>query len=90
MKRESFRRQVTDKARRLERGRARRTRVWAGLGLVGSVGWIVALPMVGGAFAGRWIDRRMGTGLSFTLGLVLVGLACGAYSVWRYFLREPV
>ena len=48
---------------------------WRGLGLVGSVGWMVVLPALLGAFLGRWIDRRSGTGIFWTLSLLFVGLA---------------
>ena len=39
-----------------------------------SAGWS-RLPAVGGAFLGRWIDGRYGTGIFWTLSLLLSGLA---------------
>jgi ATP synthase protein I len=61
---------------------------WRGLGLVGSVGWMVVLPTLLGAFLGRWIDRRSGTGIFWTLSLLLVGLALGCISAWRHVHQE--
>lgn len=84
----SFHKHVVDKAARMQRARSGGQRFWAGLALVGSVGWMVALPMVGGVMLGRWLDERLGTNLSFTLGFLAVGLAAGAYSVWRLYLRD--
>lgn len=83
-----FRRQVARRARRMQTARSAGERFWAGLALTGSVGWMIALPMVAGVFLGRRLDARLGTGLAFTLGLMLAGLAAGAYGVWRLFLRS--
>ena len=58
-------------------GAAQRLTFWQGLGLVGAVGWMVGLPAVLGAFLGRWLDRRAGTGIFWTLSLLFVGLALG-------------
>ena len=69
-------------------GRSRHLTFWQGLGLVGSVGWMVALPAVGGALLGRWIDRRFATGVFWTLSLLVTGLALGSASAWRQIKRE--
>lgn len=47
--------------------------VWFYLGLVGQIGYTVAIPLAGGAIVGSFIDRTLGTG---TKG-ALVGLAIG-------------
>lgn len=83
-----FRRLIERKAKRMSEGRTRRGRFWAGLGLVGSLGWIVALPTAAGTLLGRHLDQRLGTAPSFTLSLMLIGLASGMYGVWRFFLRD--
>lgn len=86
---EGFRERAIRRARAMRAARSSGRKLWVGLGLVGSVGWMIALPMVGGAFLGRYLDEALDTRLSFTLGLMLLGLAIGAYSVWRLFLRTP-
>lgn len=68
--------------------RARHLTFWQGLGLVGSVGWMVALPAVGGALLGRWIDRQLVSGVFWTLSLLVIGLALGSASAWRQVKRE--
>jgi ATP synthase protein I len=59
-----------------------------GLGLVGSVGWMVVVPALLGAFLGRWIDRRLSTGISWTLSLLFLGLVLGCTSAWRHVHQE--
>jgi ATP synthase protein I len=61
---------------------------WQGIGLVGSVGWMVVIPSLIGAFVGRWIDRRAEAGVFWTLSLMFVGVASGCLSVWRHVGRE--
>ena len=80
---------VREAGRQAERRRASRGRsAWQGLAQVGTVGWMVALPAVGGAFLGRWIDSRYGTGIFWTLSLLTAGLAVGCGAAWRAMNRE--
>ncbi len=75
--------------RQAERARAGSTMTfWKGLGLIGAVGWMVSLPAVAGALAGRWLDRHAGGGLFWTLTLLLLGLGLGIASAWRHAQRE--
>jgi ATP synthase protein I len=70
------------------RQEARNRGVWQGLAQVGTVGWMIALPAVGGAFLGRWIDGQYGTGIFWTLSLLTVGLTVGCVAAWRSMNRE--
>lgn len=83
-----FRNRVVRRARRMREARSRSERFWSGLALVGALGWMLVLPMVGGVLLGHYLDQRFGTGVSFSLALLLLGLGAGAYGVWRFFLRE--
>ncbi|HEY2786011.1 MAG TPA: AtpZ/AtpI family protein [Fimbriiglobus sp.] len=80
---------VREVGRQADRRRDARGRsVWQGLGQVGTVGWMVALPAVGGAFLGRWADGRYETGIFWTLSLLTLGLAIGCVAAWRAMNRE--
>jgi ATP synthase protein I len=83
---DEFVREVGRQADRRQRNRGRG--VWQGLAQVGTVGWMVALPAVGGALLGRWIDARYGTGIFWTLSLLAAGLAVGCAAAWRSMNRE--
>jgi ATP synthase protein I len=80
---------VREVRRQAERARARQhLTFWQGLNLVGSVGWMVVLPALLGAFAGRWIDARERTGVFWTLSSLFLGLVLGCTSAWRHVGRE--
>lgn len=83
---DDFLRAVGKQAERRQEGR--RQGVWQGLAQVGTVGWMVALPAVGGAFLGRWIDDRFRTGVFWTLSLLTIGLLVGCLAAWRAMNRE--
>ncbi len=80
---------VREIRRQAERaGASQQTTFWRGLGLVGSVGWMVVVPALLGAFVGRWIDRWMGTPVFWTISLLFAGLALGCASTWRHVHQE--
>lgn len=54
------------------------------LAAVGVLGWIVVVPPLGGIALGRWIDRDLGTGLTFTAGLLTAGVGLGCWLAWRW------
>ena len=85
---ESLRAAIARRAQRMHKARSSPQKLWAGLALVGSVGWMIVLPGVGGALLGRWLDARLDTQLSFTLALLLFGMAAGMYTGWRFLLKD--
>ncbi len=83
---EAFVREVRRQVERARRGR--HLTFWEGLSLVGAVGWMVSLPAVLGALLGRWLDGWRGSGIFWTLCLLVSGLALGCASAWRHIQRE--
>jgi ATP synthase protein I len=77
---------VRKQAARAERGK--RMTFWGGVSLVGGVGWMVTLPAVAGAVLGRLLDSHFTTGVFWTLPLMMIGLALGCSSAWRWVQRE--
>ncbi|MGM0986441.1 MAG: AtpZ/AtpI family protein [Pseudomonadota bacterium] len=59
-----------------------------GLGVFGMIGWSIAVPTVGGAFLGLWLDRRMPQGFQWTLALILGGVALGSFIAWAWVSKE--
>jgi ATP synthase protein I len=80
---------VREVRRQAERARAARdVSFFEGLRLVGAVGWMVVLPALIGAAAGRWLDRRNGSGIFWTLSLMMLGLVLGCAGAWRQARRD--
>jgi ATP synthase protein I len=71
-------------AQRRKKARAeRRAGLWAQVARVGTLGWMVALPIVGGALLGHFLDRWLHTGIAFSLALLFAGIAAGGYGLWQ-------
>lgn len=60
----------------------------SGLGAFGVVGWSVAIPTVGGALLGLWLDRVAPQRFSWTIALILGGIAVGVLVAWDWIARE--
>lgn len=80
---------VGGRAKRIKRARKEGDRgFWQNLGLIGSVGWMVILPAVGGGALGRYIDGKTDSTISWALTLLVVGLVAGCYGAWRHIREE--
>ena len=53
------------------------------LALIGAFGWTIVTPPLIGVFVGRALDRQFGSGLFWTLALLMVGLALGCWFAWQ-------
>ena len=58
------------------------------VGQIGVLGWIIVAPTLIGLFIGRWIDRWLGTGIFWSAPLLLVGVAIGCWSAWRWMHQQ--
>ena len=55
---------------------------------VGTLGLLMVIPVVAGAYAGRWLDGfAEGYSIQWTMSLILLGLLVGAVNVYL-FVRE--
>ncbi len=81
--------QVGAKAARKLKARRNSTQgVWFGLGMMGLIGWSVAIPTLLGAALGLWLDRRFPGGRSWTLALLVAGLMIGCLNAWFWVSKE--
>lgn len=55
---------------------------------VGVMGWIVVVPTLLGVLGGRWIDHRWDSGITATGALMVLGLAFGCWSAWRWMHKS--
>ena len=81
--------QVGAKAERKLKARRNSTQgTWFGLGMMGLIGWSVAIPTLLGAALGLWLDRRYPGGHSWTLALLVAGLVIGCVNAWHWVAKE--
>lgn len=76
----------TEVGRQLERHR--RYRPAGPIGLIvtgGTVGLLLVVPLLLGAYGGRWLDIHLaGYSVHWTVSCILLGLGLGAYNVYRF------
>lgn len=56
----------------------------SGLGVFGVIGWSIAIPTVGGAFLGVWLNRVAPQSFSWPIALILGGVVVGAMVAWNW------
>ena len=56
----------------------------AGSAQIGVLGWIIVVPTLIGLFLGRWLDHAFQSELFWTGPLLLLGLALGCWSAWKW------
>jgi len=84
----AFGREVGAKAARKIRARSSTQGVWFGLGMMGLVGWSVVVPTLLGAALGLWLDKHHAGKHSWTLALLVAGLAIGCFNAWHWVSKE--
>jgi len=58
------------------------------LAMIGVLGWTIVTPTLLGIFLGRWLDRHFASGIFWTLGLLVAGLALGCWLAWTRVSKE--
>jgi ATP synthase protein I len=85
----TFAGQVGARAARKLKARRNSTRgVWFGLGMMGLIGWSVAIPTLLGVALGLWLDGLNPGGRSWTPALLVAGLAIGCWNAWHWVTKE--
>jgi len=80
-----LRQHVERKVRRMEQTERDRPNLFAQTIYLGTLGLVFVLPVVVGAYLGRWLDSLSeGYSLQWTLSMLFLGLVVGGFNV--YFL----
>jgi ATP synthase protein I len=79
---------VQQEARRLDKAEKEHRTVLAATVYLGVLGLLFVLPVIAGAYLGRWLDS-LGAGYSvrWTVSLILLGVVVGAVNVYL-FIKE--
>ena len=81
--------QIAEKERRkIKALREKNNGVWMGLGMMGMVGWSVAVPTLLGAALGFWLDKKYPQTFSWTLSWLVIGLCGGSLIAWYWVAKE--
>ena len=80
--------QVGAKATRKLKARKSTQGVWFGLGMMGLIGWSVAVPTLLGAALGIWLDKHHPGKHAWTLELLVAGLLIGCLNAWHWVAKE--
>lgn len=81
--------EIANKERRkIKSLKEKKNKVWFGLGMMGVVGWSVAVPSLIGTMIGVWLDKRYPQSFSWTLSLLVCGLIIGAVIAWYWLDKE--
>ena len=85
----AFHRQLDTKVSRKLKAQHKVTKtIWSGLGMMGLIGWAVAVPTLLGAALGIWLDKHHPGPHPWTLALLMLGLTLGCFNAWRWVEKE--
>lgn len=75
-------------ARKLRAQSEKNQTIWFGLGMMGLVGWSIAVPALVGIAIGLWIDSEWPSRYSWALMLLIMGVCIGCWNAWNWIERE--
>lgn len=85
---ERWRREIRRQAERLRRAEGGRRSLLAQTVFLGTLSILFLLPLIGGAYLGRWLDGQETIySTRWTVNFILLGLALGVFNVWT-FIRK--
>ena len=84
-----FSKQIGEKEKRkLKALHEKKQSIWFGLGMVGMVGWSVAVPALFGAAFGIWLDKTYPQTFSWTISFLMLGILSGCMIAWHWIAKE--
>lgn len=87
-KEKNFSDEVTKKEKRKLKAQHENSGVWFGLGMMGMIGWSVAVPSLLGAGLGIWLDKTHPQSFSWTLTFLMAGIITGGIIAWYWVQNE--
>jgi ATP synthase protein I len=80
--------QIEKSARGLLKAREEKSGFWHYASVFGIGGWLFAIPVVAGAYLGRYLDGKIAGGRSWTLTFIILGIAAGIYNLWHFLIGK--
>ena len=80
--------QVENQVKRMRKAERDRPNLLSQTVYIGTLGLLMVLPLIGGAYLGHWLDSLVsGYSTRWTLSLMVLGLLIGGFNVYL-FIRE--
>ena len=80
---EQLRKQIDRQVRRMEKAQRERATLLSQTVSIGVLGLVFVLPVVAGAYLGRWLDTLVaGYSIRWTLSMLFIGVVVGAVNVF--------
>jgi ATP synthase protein I len=87
-KEELLRKKVELQAKRMKKAEKDQPTLMSQTAYIGTLGLIFVLPLIAGAYFGRWLDSQLaGYSVRWTISMLFVGLVMGAINIYL-FIRE--
>jgi len=87
MGKEKFSEEIEKSAKELMEARKEKT-FWHYASIIGVGGWLFVIPIIAGAYLGRYLDKRFVGGISWTITFIIIGIAAGIYNFWFFYMRR--
>jgi len=85
---DDLKKQLERQARRMKQAERDRPTLMSQTVYIGTLGLVFVLPVVGGAYLGRWLDSLVaGYSIRWTVSLILLGVIVGMMNVYL-LIRE--
>jgi len=82
---EKLRKRVELQAQRMKQAEKDRPTLLSQTVYIGTLGLLFVLPVVGGAYLGRWLDGMVeGYSIRWTLSMILLGVIIGGVNVYLF------
>ena len=87
---EKFSKDIRKSAEELTEARKQKGKFWHYAQVLGVGGWLLVIPIVAGAYLGKYLDKKIGAGgISWTITLIIIGIAAGFYNIWYLLIKRP-
>ena len=85
---DELKQRVSKQVDRMQKADKDRPTLLAQTAYLGTLGFLLVVPVIVGAYLGRWLDGLVeGYSMRWTLSLIIIGVAVGGFNVYR-FIKE--
>lgn len=88
LKDEDFTSKIDKVAREMKKAKSEKSGFLHYASLIGMGGWLLALPIVVGAYFGNYMDNKTDMGVSWSLTFIILGIAAGIFNIWYFLYKE--